>query len=280
MKKALAWRGLKRILKHQPLKCQNTYCSQNATRQLVINKFKNKRRGDSSKEVTDRKRQRHGVCNYLPEDKEEDGCGDLRYKMRNGMLHGTELDEAMSKTFADRRVQVVSKKIAIPKLKKLYPALFQEMEIWAELARVRGGGSTAASELAKARGNLTRLLTKFDICETTDAALEHLAFEVREEDKIYSPPTLGGPMVLWDEALWVEGEKVTDLTFNKQDQFLTWGAGFTVFAQKPTRKATQCLAYVATVMLLKTDMLKPPKGFEYALKPPKGLQRILKHLDV
>ncbi|KAF0288866.1 hypothetical protein FJT64_001393 [Amphibalanus amphitrite] len=197
----------------------------NATRQLIINKFKNKRRGDDSKEVTDRKRRRSGVLNYLPADKEDEGCGDLRYKLRQGMLRGA--------------------------------------EIWAELARIRGGGSTKENELERARENLSKVLTKFQVCET-NAALEHLLIELREEDALYTAPTAGGPMVIWRDALWVEGEKVADfeILINKIDQFLTWGAAFSVFAQKPTKKSTRCSAYLATVMVLQTDVLKPPKGLE------------------
>ena len=41
----------------------------------------------------------------------------------------SQLEEAMSKTFTDRRIQVVSKKLGICKLKKLYPALFNEQEV-------------------------------------------------------------------------------------------------------------------------------------------------------
>ncbi|XP_043233871.1 uncharacterized protein LOC122387591 [Amphibalanus amphitrite] len=237
--------------------------AENATRQLIINKFKNKRRGDDSKEVTDRKRRRSGVLNYLPADKEDEGCGDLRYKLRQGMLRGAELDEAMSKTFADRRILVVTKRLSVPKLKKLYPALFQEMEIWAELARIRGGGSTKENELERARENLSKVLTKFQVCETNEAALEHVLIELREEDALYAAPTAGGPMVIWRDVLWVEGEKVAEFEIlNKIDQFLTWGAAFSVFAQKPTKKSTRCSAYLATVMVLQTDVLKPPKGLE------------------
>ena len=96
-----------------------------------------------------------------------------------------------------------------------------------------------------------------------DAALEHLILELREEDTLYAAPTARGPMVIWAEALWVEGEKVVDFeVLNKIDQFPTWSGAFTVFAQKPSRKATKCSAYVATVLILKTDILKPPKGHE------------------
>ena len=35
----------------------------------------------------------------------------------------------MAKTFADRRILVVKKGTTISKLKKLYPALFTEMEV-------------------------------------------------------------------------------------------------------------------------------------------------------
>ncbi|KAF0302589.1 hypothetical protein FJT64_025315 [Amphibalanus amphitrite] len=168
----------------------------------------------------------------------------------------------MSKTFADRRILVVTKRLSVLKLKKLYPALFQEMEIWAELARIRGGGSTKENELERARENLSKVLTKFQVCET-NAALEHLLIELREEDALYAAPTAGGPMVIWRDALWVEGEKVADFEIlNKIDQFLTWGAAFSVFAQKPTKKSTRCSAYLATVMVLQTDVLKPPKGLE------------------
>ncbi|KAF0304724.1 hypothetical protein FJT64_023540 [Amphibalanus amphitrite] len=153
----------------------------------------------------------------------------------------------MSKTFADRRILVVTKRLSVPKLKKVYPALFQEMEIWAELARIRGGGSTKENELERARENLSKVLTKFQVCET-NAALEHLLIELREEDALYAAPTAGGPMVIWRDALWVEGEKVADFEIlNKIDQFLTWGAAFSVFAQKPTKKSTRCSAYLATI---------------------------------
>ncbi|KAF0302328.1 Polycomb group protein Psc [Amphibalanus amphitrite] len=181
----------------------------------------------------------------------------------------------MSKTFADRRILVVTKRLSVPKLKKLYPALFQEMEIWAELARIRGGGSTKENELERARENLSKVLTKFQVCET-NVALEHLLIELREEDALYAAPTAGGPMVIWRDALWVEGEKVADFEIlNKIDQFLTWGAAFSVFAQKPTKKSTRCSAYLATVMVLQTDVLKPPKGLERITQPDQTLQSVV-----
>ena len=64
---------------------------QTATHNLVVNKFKNKRRNDTSREVMDNKRQHTGLQNYLPADKEDAGCGLLRYKLRHGMLRGAEV---------------------------------------------------------------------------------------------------------------------------------------------------------------------------------------------
>ena len=57
----------------------------------MINKFKNKRRGDQSKEVVDKKRQKTGLLNYLPADHEAADCGELRHKLRHGELHGAEV---------------------------------------------------------------------------------------------------------------------------------------------------------------------------------------------
>ena len=47
---------------------------------------------------------------------------------------------------------------------------------------------------------------------------------------------------------------------NTVDQFLTWGAAFSVFAQRP-RRAIEVAVYLANVLVLKTDLVKPPKGF-------------------
>ena len=68
---------------------------QSATRQLVINKFKNKRRGDNSEEVIEKRRQRTGLENYLPADREAADCGELRHKLRTGALTGTEVSMAI-----------------------------------------------------------------------------------------------------------------------------------------------------------------------------------------
>ena len=38
------------------------------------------------------------------------------------------------------------------------------------------------------------------------------------------------------------------------------GAAFSVFAQRP-RRAIEVAAYLANVLVLKTDLVKPPKGF-------------------
>ena len=46
---------------------------------------------------------------------------------------------------------------------------------------------------------------------------------------------------------------------NKIDRFLTWGASFSIFAQKQTTRNIANAAYLATVVVLRTDVLKPPK---------------------
>ena len=98
----------------------------------------------------------------------------------------------------------------------------------------------------------------------SEAALEHLLLELREEDAVFGPPQAGGPPCVHEDTLFVEGSPVArfEMFQSSVDRFLTWGAVFTVFAQKPTKKSTRCAAYLATVCVLKTDVLKPPRGFD------------------
>ena len=102
----------------------------------------------------------------------------------------------------------------------------------------------------------------------SEAALEHLLLEVREEAAVFGSPRKDGPPCIFDDILWVEGiEAVTFTTFcNAVDRFLTWGAAFTVFAQKTSKRSVASAAYIATVLALKTDVNKPPKGLKKIAK--------------
>ena len=94
-----------------------------------------------------------------------------------------------------------------------------------------------------------------------EAALEHLLLEVREEDTVFGPPQQDGPPCIAEDAFWVEGCEVAafNTMVNKIDRFLTWGASFSIFAQKQTTRNIANAAYLATVVVLRTDVLKPPK---------------------
>ena len=102
----------------------------------------------------------------------------------------------------------------------------------------------------------------------SESALEHLLLEVREESSVFGPPQQNGPPCIADNALWVEGSEVAKFeTFaNNVDRFLTWGAAFTSFAQKTTNRSVANAAYLVTVLVLKTDVVKQPKHFEKIAK--------------
>ena len=91
--------------------------------------------------------------------------------------------------------------------------------------------------------------------------MEHILIEAREEESVFSKEGRASPRIS-DRAIAVEECVVTRFVtlISKVDHFLTWGAGFTVFAQKP-RRAVEVAAYLANVLVLKTDITKPPKGF-------------------
>ncbi|XP_043220498.1 uncharacterized protein LOC122380927 isoform X2 [Amphibalanus amphitrite] len=154
----------------------------------------------------------------------------------------------MDKTFADRRQLVIKRKIGLAALKRVYPALFNEVEIWEELARVRGVNRTWEEELEEARMALKSMLNEVAFCDTLDEKLAHVLMEMREEHVVFGPPGgRAGPPTIHEEELWVEGVKVAQFErfMSKPDQYLTWGAAFTVFAQRLSFRATQAAAYWA-----------------------------------
>ena len=72
-----------------------------------------------------------------------------------------------------------------------------------------------------------------------------------------------GPPCVHEDVLSVEGTAAARFTSfkNKIDQYLTWGAAFTIFAQKVGMRAVESAAYMVLVIVLKTDVMKPPKSF-------------------
>ena len=77
------------------------FFQQNLTKTMIVNKFKNARRGDKSEEVMSKKRMRTSLLNYLPKDVEGSDAGELRHKMREGQLQGMEVS-SMAQHFYSR----------------------------------------------------------------------------------------------------------------------------------------------------------------------------------
>ena len=101
----------------------------------------------------------------------------------------------------------------------------------------------------------------------SEEALEHLLLEMREEQAVFGPPTANGPPCISDGSLYVEREKVAEMSTmsNLLDELLTWGAAFSVFAQ-PVKKSVEGTAHLILVHVLKTDVTKPPKSFKKVSK--------------
>ena len=80
---------------------------------------------------------------------------------------------------------------------------------------------------------------------------------------MFGAPRNGGPPCIHENDLFVEGTVAAHFSSlkNKIDQYLTWGAAFTTFAQKSGMRAVESAAYLALVVVLKTDIRKAPKSF-------------------
>ncbi|KAF0314406.1 hypothetical protein FJT64_015135 [Amphibalanus amphitrite] len=224
----------------------------------LVNKTRNKRRRCSSPEVENKKRKKL-LDNYAP----SVGLDVVAVQqhvslMKTADLSESELDKAMDATLADRRSIVM--KGSLKELRHVYPRLFTEDQIWKELARVRGKGSSGADEKREACSDIMEFATKLQRqtgCKTEDAvdsllrALgEHRYVFPSSEEGVQAHPCVVGT------ALYVCGKKICDVRDADSGELLAlWGASFTVFAQRLSFQRCKSSATLMCCVVLKTDKL-------------------------
>ena len=101
-----------------------------------------------------------------------------------------------------------------------------------------------------------------------DEAASYLCSMFMEEGAIFAEVLPErGPPVIHGEGLFVEGVRVCDPTSSsKAAQLLSWGASFSVYAQKLTARKFENVACVLTRFVLGTDSNKLPKKLEKVAK--------------
>lgn len=91
--------------------------------------------------------------------------------------------------------------------------------------------------------------------------MDYLLSLFQEEDVIF--PTerpVGGPPAVVDGCIYVEGVLVTHMeSVTKEEQLLSWGATFAVFAQTPLSRRFENVACVMTRYVVETDEGRVPK---------------------
>lgn len=94
----------------------------------------------------------------------------------------------------------------------------------------------------------------------SDEACQYLLTLFNEEDAIFGDMRPdGGPPIVVNRTMIVEGVPVCGLMEAKEDQLLTWGACFAVFAQTPTTRRFENVACLMTRYVLRTDEGRVPK---------------------
>ena len=96
----------------------------------------------------------------------------------------------------------------------------------------------------------------------TDEAVNYLCSMFGEEEAIFcEEATAAGPPILVGHTLVVEGVNVAQIpaSAKKDDLLLCWGAAFAVYAQKPTSRRYENVAFILTNKVLQTDIGSMPK---------------------